>query len=83
MMVFKWVLTKATFNVLHKLIWDKDKEEWLFQQNANDADETGYDGATLYFSKKTWANNNSKPADADIVKMYKNNETAELESIAL
>ena len=34
----RWVFPKSTFNVLHKLKWDKDNGEWIFDQNADDAD---------------------------------------------
>ena len=34
----KWVSPESKFNVLHKLKWDNENEEWLFLQNADDAD---------------------------------------------
>ena len=43
----------------------------------------GYGDATIYFSKKTWANENCKPADNDIVKIYKGDSEVALDSIAL
>ena len=85
----KYVIESGLKDPIKQTLWDAplfdrvEKDTEVLQFDITLSDETGYDGATLYFSKKTWANDNSKPADADIVKMYKNNETAELESIAL
>ena len=87
----KYVIQKSVgLNENLKLsLWDSP----LFDRVVGDAsdvsfditlsNETGYSDATLYFSKTKWANANAKPADANILKVYKDGGGTALNSISL
>ena len=87
----KYVIQKSVgLNEDLKLsLWDSP----LFDRVVGDAseisfditlsNEAGYSDATLYFSKSKWANTNAKPADANILKVYKDSGGTPLNSISL